>query len=419
MIAAKVVFFLSSSVLHNKCLQAETSAKKDRNIKLKKEAKMKNKLIVLMGLAIGLLLINCIGENAKVVEALENALVIATGDKSSGAISVIDIQTKTAVNNLLSIHHNSQIRSVDNKPYLLERFGANNLKFLDKKNNYSLVYEQSLGPKVNPQDIVQINSEYAMIANRESNKLMVVKLSDGSIDTSKEIDISAYSDHQNAEAKDLIKYKNFIYATVQNQGNARSKFAAVNASYLLKIDVSDVNAMKIEKAITLKMKNPVGQLRQVSFKGVDSLIFATVGCYKVRTEAPEECPKGAFDGGFSLFNLNTELEGPTLLSETVINGNVHDIELISDTKGFFMYYDTNLKMHVKAFNPTIKEITNTLLSNGNYSQLLVHDGKLYVADKNSKKPGIRIFDVNTLAQETTDPIDVGLPPKSMVVLEKQ
>ena len=284
---------------------------------------MKNKLIVLMGLAIGLFLINCAGENAN-MKAPENGLVIATGDKSSGAISVIDIQTKTAFNNLLSVHHNSQIRAIDNKPYLLERLGANNLKFFNKKNNYSLVYEQSLVPKVNPQDIVSINSEYAMIANRESNKLMVVKLSDGSIDASKEIGI------------------------------------------------------------------------------------------------PAECPTGIFDGGFSLFNLNKDFEEQPLLLETDINGNVHDIELISDTKAFFIYYEGTgfSKMHVKVFNPTTKEITHTLLSNGNYSQLLVHNGKLYVADKNPKKPGIYIFDVNTLAQETTDPIDVGLPPKSMVVLEK-
>ena len=224
-IAARVVFFLSSPVLYtllyNQYLQAETSAKKDRNIKLKKEeTKMKNRLIVLMLLAIGLFLINCEGENFN-IEAPESGLVIATGDKTSGAISVIDIQTKTAFNNLLSVHHNSQIRAIDNKPYLLERLGANNLKFLNKKNNYSLIYEQSLGPKVNPQDIVQINSEYAMIANRESSKLMVVKLSDGSIDKSKEINIPIECNSHppngegSAEAKDLIKYKNFIYATVQ------------------------------------------------------------------------------------------------------------------------------------------------------------------------------------------------------------
>ena len=370
-----------------------------------------------MVLAIGLFLINCAGENAIVVEAPEHALVIATGDTSSGAISVIDIQTKTAVNNLLSVHKDSQIRAIDNKPYLLERLGGDNLKFLDKKNNYSLIYEQSLGSKVNPQDIVQINSEYAMVTNYASNKLMVVKLSDGSIDTSKEIGIPAECNvHQNAEAKSLIKYKNFIYATVQNLGNSRSKFAAVNVSCLLKINVRNVNAMSILKTIKLKMKNPIGQLRQVTFKGTPSLIFATVGCYSNRFTT--ECPT-ALDGGFSLFNLNTDSEeSPPLLLETVINGNVQDIEWISDTKGFFMYYDTSFKMHVKVFNPTTKEITNTLLSNGNYSQLLVHNGKLYVADKNSKKPGIRIFDVNTLAQETIDPIDVGLPPKSMVILEK-
>ena len=422
MTAAQVVFFLSSPVLYNQYLRAETSAKKDRNIKLNEEAKMKNKLIVLMGLAVGLFLINCAGENVN-IEAPENGLVIATGDKSSGAISVIDIQTKTAFNNLLSVHHNSQIRAVDNKPYLLERFGANNLKFLDKKNNYSLVYEQSLGSKVNPQDIAQINSEYAMIANRESNKLMVIKLSDASIDASKEIGIPATCNNHpingegSAEAKDFIKYKNFIYATVQNLGNARSKFAAVNDSCLLKIDVSDVNAMSIVKTIKLKMKNPIGQLRQVTFQSVDSLVFATVGCYSDRF--PTECST-ALDGGFSLFNLNTDSEEPPLLLETAINGNVHDIELISDTKAFFMYYEGTgfSKMHVKVFNPTTKRITNTLLSNGSYSQLLVNNGKLYVADQNPKKPGIRIFDVNTLAQETTDPINVGLPPKSMVVLEK-
>ena len=263
-----------------------------------------------------------------------------------------------------------------------------------------------------------------MIANRESNKLMVVKLSDGSIDAGKEIGIPAECNSHplnaegSAEAKDFIKYKSFIYATVQNQGNARSKLAPVNDSCLLKVDVSDVNAMSIVKIIKLKMKNPIGQLRQVTFRGFDSLVFATVGCYKVRV--PAECPKGAFDGGFSLFNLNTDSEEPALLLETDINGNVHDIELVSDTKAFFIYYEGTgfSKMNVKVFNPTTKEITNTLLSSGNYPQLLVHNGKLYVADKNPKKPGIRIFDVNTLAQETIDPIDVGLPPKSMVVLEK-
>jgi hypothetical protein len=41
---------------------------------------------------------------------------------------------------------------------------------------------------------------------------------------------------------------------------------------------------------------------------------------------------------------------------------------------------------------------------------LAPNGELFLTDRTATKPGIRIFDVTTDTEITTDPIDVGLPP---------
>ena len=248
-------------------------------MKIKKNKQHLRLVTGILALALALTMVQCLNEDKSTTNnqtcgettgtlpsnsGSKDVLVVATGDTSSGAISVIDLSTNTATNNITTVHSDSLLKKINNRPYVLERTPTNTIKLLNPNDNYKVFFEQGLGTDTNPWDIEKINDDCALVANYASNKLSVVSLVNGKTDSAKAIDISAYSSHLGAEANAMIRYNNHIYVTVENLGDSSSNFAAVNTSRLLKINVADINAMSIEKAFDLLIKNPYSDIEYSS-----------------------------------------------------------------------------------------------------------------------------------------------------------
>lgn len=68
-----------------------------------------------------------------------------------------------------------------------------------------------------------------------------------------------------------------------------------------------------------------------------------------------------------------------------------------------------------SFNPTTGNVISRIDAGGVPSDFLLDDGKLYIASRNEKEPGIIVLDTQT-DTKISGPHDVGLPPNRIALL---
>ena len=382
--------------------------------------------MVLLWILVGLGF-RCTNEETPPRASGKKVLLVVTTDFASGALSGIDLENNQPVNDLLTLDQDSVVREIDGIPYILERTNAN-IKRLDKNNDFGVVYEKSLrktpGEYVNPHDIAKVNDETALVSMYALKEMRVVSLDDGTL-TGRALDISSYSSDSTApDVSQLLRVGGFIYAGIQDivtetcpENTAGcfmgSLFAAQN-SRLLKINVSNLHVLR---GHLLPFKNLIGRLQLYTSGNVQKILGAGVGMF------------GQIDGGVVSYHISSDsFDSPTFQEETASSStgskgrDINQVVYVNDTRAFAMLSDSGFKNFVVAFNPVTRTITKQILpldkEDGNYAEILIEGDSLLVADRNTIRPGIRIFDVNTLEEKTPEPINVGLPPYSMVVVER-
>jgi len=108
------------------------------------------------------------------------------------------------------------------------------------------------------------------------------------------------------------------------------------------------------------------------------------------------------------------------MTEEVFGGDAYEIALINDSKGYVVVLDSSFNTSMVSFDPlsgtqlaTILALEGTLISD-----LAVNaDKQVYVTYRDSSSPGIRILDGNTDIELTSTPINTGLLPFEVVILE--
>ena len=367
------------------------------------------------------------GEEGPPKASGKKILLVATTDFASGALSSVDLENSQPVNGLLTLDQDSVVREIDGNPYVLERRN-DNIKRLDKNDNFRIQYEQSLRKVgetgLNPHDIAQINDETALVSLYGLKEMREVRLGDGTL-TGRSLDISSYSSDSTApDVSQLLRMDGFIYAFLQDivtetcsentPGCFMGSLFASKNSRLLKINASDLNILE---APSLPFKNPIGRLQLYTSGNVQKILGAGVGVF------------GQIDGGVVSYNISSgSFDSPTFQEEAVSEStgskgrDINQVVYVNNEKAFALLADSGFKSFVVAFNPATRTITKQILppdtEDGDYAEILMEGDSLLVADRNPMRPGIRIFDVNTLEEKTSEPINVGLPPYSMVVVER-
>jgi hypothetical protein len=108
-----------------------------------------------------------------------------------------------------------------------------------------------------------------------------------------------------------------------------------------------------------------------------------------------------------------------ILTETAAGGDILDVEIISDTRGYAIIATPSFTTELIAFNPTTgAKIGSTLYAPGGYD---LNDcepddlgGTLLLTDRKATSPGVRCYNLATGAAQG-GLINVGLPPFDILV----
>jgi hypothetical protein len=180
-----------------------------------------------------------------------------------------------------------------------------------------------------------------------------------------------------------------------------------NPSYLVEIDAA-TGAIVDDYQLT---QTPSGQVR-----------------YNTTLERIVLVESGSFsdpaDGCVELFDPVTKQASGPLITEAQLGGDVVDAVLVSDSVGFAIVgSDSDGVGHTRVvmFDPSSGQVTRVLVEADAWNhmslELTPDHSQLWLPERRSDDPGVRIFDATTGDETTDGPISTGLPPFAICFVE--
>ena len=348
-------------------------------------------------------------------------LLIVGSDYTNGNFSIIDLDTLSAAVNIAHAQPGSDavIRKIANRLYIVNRFGRDNITGLKSSDNYKVLFEESIGRQSNPQDIARFSDSQGIVALHNEGYLALFDLNDGTTEIAQRIDISSYDSDGKPQASALHHHQGFVYVSLQvlnasfrPQGNGR----------LIRVDTNDSTHRELA---TMPKENPTSDFQYYRGRlGAESeqdwLILAASGDHRSfadfyrRSDSSYEITD---DGALLAYKIQGDTY-ETLFNETQAGGrDITEAWIVSDTLGFVRLADASATNSLYGFDPSTNRLGTELMS-ANAGSMVYHNGLLFVADTTPTAPGVRIFSTSNLQEETTSPIPVGLPPRSMIFMQR-
>lgn len=323
---------------------------------------------------------------------------------SYGTIRTADHSIELAAGPSRRVNADAVARVHGDLLYIVNRFGlvGDSLQALDSRNDFATVWDCSTGAGSNPHDFIVAAADKAYVALYEKKELLVI---DPSVDATctgfvrGTIDLSEYADadgYPEPEALALADGK--LYVVLQRLDRNDLFTPAANG----RIVVIDVNSDTVVDVIELRGSNPFTRMEIRD----DRLWISTVGYFS------ED------DGGIELVDLSRGESLGFVVDEAELGGDVTDFVLASGKLGYAVLSGRNFRNSLIAFDPSSRQVLATLIGDSGFiSQLRANDrGELWIADRNVRHPGVRVFGLHDQIERTSQPIDLGLPPFDMVFL---
>lgn len=328
---------------------------------------------------------------------------VTTTDYITGNCATVACEPPHAAScNLRALHSDAVSRYFEPYVYVVNRKGGDNIQILDPANGFSTVRQFSVGAGSDPHDILVLSPTKAYVTRYETNSIWIVDPSVG-LQTGS-IDLSALADADGiAEIDMMCRVGGRVFVTVQRLD--RNYWGPSGASYVAVIDAQTDALVDADPStpgtqpIALTGANPYSDIQLDPYTG--RLYVACAGFWGLR------------DGGVEVIDpAALESEGFVFL-ESAAQGDLLDVEIDSDQRGFAIIMDAAFHTVLIAFNAGTGAKTETLYAPGAYvlQDIEVSPGKeLFLADRTPTQPGIRIYDIATDDEVTAAPIDVCLPP---------
>lgn len=334
-----------------------------------------------------------------------SALVVTT-DYETGAYAAIDPSSYVAVSNIDIIHKDAICRAdpTTGHVFIVSRLGADAIDIVDIYGTWDIATEYSVGAGTNPQDIAVVSASRAYVARYAESSLLVLNPFTGA--QSGSVDLAAYADADGLpEAAWMLARGDKIYVALQ-------KLVDAEVDGRSSILVIDATTGLVEKEIVLAGANMYGKLRYAA--AVDRIPLIEVGAF------------GALDGGIQLLDPATDTVSAYIVTEQVLGGDLSDAVIASVTRGYAVIGVPNgngQETHLVAFDPSTGAVGETLIESDGWHlgflELTPDGDELWVAERNPKQPGVRVFDAATGTEILAAPIDVGLPPFMICFPETQ
>jgi FlgD Ig-like domain len=288
-------------------------------------------------------------------------------------------------------------RHHDGLVYIVGRGGSNLIRIHDPANGFALVREFSLGAGRNPQDIAFDSEGRAFVSCYDEAVLLVVDTEAGVVEQT--ISTAAYADSDGLpETAWLMVHDNRLYVTCQklDRGNW---YTPSGPGQLL---VLDLVTLQWQAPVQLAGANPYTKIR-LTDQG--RLLVGCAGYWAV------------LDGGIEVVNPVTNLSEGYLATEQDLGGDLLNFDFTGEGTLHALTNSPANVTKISRFDSADGAIVSLVTSAGYELVDLAWDGgfQLYVADRKTTAPGLRVFDTVSGVELTGSTLSTGLPPFQFIL----
>jgi len=346
---------------------------------------------------------------------------VATTDFTTGSYSTINLRDLTANQDLPSqvgiIESDNWALYHNNKVYVINRFGFDNITVLDTADLSRAVTQFSTGNGTNPQDMAFVSDTkaYVSLLERSNDLLVVDPTAPPGAEITSTIDLSGFLDGDQdgfVEAGPMAMVGTTLFVALQRLDS----FVASRPGVLAVIDTTTDTLFDVDpgtpgtQGIVLTGQNPAYMDYDAN---LGKIVVSEVGNF------------GVPDGGIETVDPRTFVAEGFMITENDLGDDVGDVIIVDGLKGYAVVGGF-AGQGVTVFDVDVDPVTG-VITGSNPGDLvtglpfvpdLALDSakRLLVPDRDLINPGIRIYDTFTDQEITTDPINVGLPPNAIVNL---
>jgi DNA-binding beta-propeller fold protein YncE len=327
---------------------------------------------------------------------------VVTTDYTTGSFATVEISSRQATKNLCnghlcSIFSDAIARRHRDQIYIVNRLGQDNIQILDPVHSFTTVNQYSVGAGSNPQDIAFANGK-GYITRQEMNNVLVVKPETG--ERIAEIDLSQFSDPDgNCEPALMASDGQYVYVAILRL-NRTQKYVPSGKSYVAVID--SATDRLVGNGILLNTTNPYAGF----FLDGSNLYVGCAGSFQV------------LDGAIELIDTTTLKNKGVIVDEQTLGGDINFFT-IKNNVIYATISDQNFSTAIKTYDISTRFMGQIVKTTGfDLAGIAINSlEELYVADRSTTNPGIRIFGAIGGREYTPTPINTGLPPLQIMFME--
>jgi hypothetical protein len=340
------------------------------------------------------------------------AAFIATTDYSiAGGFGVIDLDTRGAylpdpVWAAGVVSPDPVAAAFGDYVFVINRFTYDNVTVLNKR--FQLVSQYSVADATcnpsNPHDLAFVSEDKAYLTRYGCRDLWIINPVTGQRLGAIDLVAAGYGGADDPpDMSGLLLHGSTLYVAVQNL----DKFLQpTGESYLVLVDIATDT---IAGEIPLTGTNPVTDVMYSS--SLDRILVGNAGWYYTMG-----------DGGIESIDPSTETTEGYIIDDAGLGGELADFDILSATRGYATVSDAAFQSNLIAFDPSsgaaFPGAVYSISTDFTLWDFSINDrGELYLCDRSATAPGIMVFDtLNNDAPLTPQPINLGLPPFSIVFL---
>ena len=333
-------------------------------------------------------------------------ILISTGTDFGNWLETLDPVTKTtSVEDTLTGF--STLRAFGSRAYALSTID-DRIQILDPCDGFSTITSFYVG--WDPRDIVMVTPDLGYVTRYDSESLLQID-ANGTVTGSTNLVIFADGDHI-PEMDQMWTYGGRLYICLQRVNNATGVPTGLSAIVVVDAATGELVDLDPPSAgyefIPLLPTKPISEINMRKHGGVEKVYFAAIGV------------TGVFDGGVIECVANNPTQQSVILTEAAAGGDIYDVEVVSDTKGFATIKPTPSKWELIAFDPsTGLKIGASMFVPAQFeimSDIEPSPAGLLLSYFNAPFPvGIRCFDMATNLEIPGGPIVVGDYPWDILV----
>ncbi|MBI5837007.1 MAG: hypothetical protein HZB25_07170 [Candidatus Eisenbacteria bacterium] len=336
--------------------------------------------------------------------AATRALVVTTDYGVSGSAADVGLNSPwTLHDNVATTGSDAVVRWHGGRFHVVNRAGGDNIQVLDPVPSWHIVVQFSVGAGSNPHDIAFVSTTKAYVTRYDSPELWVVNPQTGAHTGT--VSFAAFADADGIPEMDqaaVVGKRLFVSLQLLDRANF---YAPTGPGKVVVIDtdadtVLDANpALPGKQAIPLTGANPNTPLLLNRADG--RLYVGETGDY------------GVLDGGIEGIDPVGLTAGGFAVREDSLHADINLFRFTSGTEGYAIVSDASFNTALVRFDLSTHRRTATIYAPGGFVLVDVNvddAGQVWVADRSSSAPGVRVFDAASGVQKTSTPVSTGLKP---------